>query len=46
MPAKLLGASQMRDNDYVITTKELAPWMREEARIDFGSLPDRTLILF
>ena len=36
---KVLGVPQMRDNDYVITTKELASWM-EEAGIDFGSLPE------
>lgn len=36
---ELLGQQQMRDNDYVITTKELAEWLDEE-NIDFGSLPD------
>ncbi|WP_330640600.1 [FeFe] hydrogenase, group A [Anaerovorax odorimutans] len=35
----VLGCSDMRDNDYVITTKELAQWMKEEA-IDFASLSD------
>ncbi len=29
----------MRDNDHVITTKELAQWMEEEG-IEFSSLPD------
>lgn len=36
---KLLGAPQMRDNDYVITTKELALWLEEED-IEFEALPD------
>lgn len=36
---ELLGQPQMRDNDYVITTKELAEWLDEE-NIDFGSLPE------
>lgn len=36
---KLLGRPDMRDNDYVITTKELAQWMDEDG-IEFESLPD------
>lgn len=36
---ELLGCPDMRDNDYVITTKELAKWM-EEAQIDFGALEE------
>lgn len=36
---KLLGQPSMRDNDYVITTKELAQWMKED-NIDFASLPE------
>lgn len=36
---ELLGQPSMRDNDYVITTKELAQWM-EEAGIDFDTLGD------
>lgn len=35
----LLGKPEIRDNDYVITTKELAQLM-EEKNIDFASLPD------
>lgn len=35
----LLGCGDMRDNDYVITTKELAQWMNDE-KIDFASLAD------
>lgn len=35
---KHLGIEGMRDMDYVITTRELAAWTREEA-IDFSSLP-------
>ena len=37
----LLGKPEIRDNDYVITTKELAQLM-EEKNIDFASLPDMT----
>ena len=37
---ELLGCPVMRDNDYVITTKELAQWMREE-QVDFESLKDQ-----
>ena len=37
---ELLGCPEMRDNDYVITTKELAQWMREE-QVDFESLTDQ-----
>lgn len=36
---ELMGAPQMRDNDFVITTKELAAWM-EEADVDFHLLQD------
>ncbi len=36
---RLLGQESMRDNDFVITTKELAQWMNEEG-IDFNSLPE------
>ena len=36
---KLLGALEMRDNDYVITTKELAQWMEEDG-VDFENLED------
>lgn len=35
----LVGRSDMRDNDYVITTKELAQWMKEE-HIVFEELAD------
>lgn len=35
----LLGVPDMRDNDYVLTTKELARWMKEE-HVDFGALQD------
>lgn len=34
-----LGISGMRDMDYVITTREMAIWLREEG-IDFSSLDD------
>lgn len=34
-----LGKPEMRDMDYVITTKELALWAKEKA-IDFAALPD------
>lgn len=34
-----LDDEQMRDMDYVITTRELAKWTKEEG-IDFASLPD------
>lgn len=37
--AKHLGISGMRDMDYVITTRELALWAKEE-NIDFASLED------
>ncbi|MDR2193595.1 MAG: [FeFe] hydrogenase, group A [Treponema sp.] len=37
--AKELGASDMRDMDHVITTRELALWMAEEG-VDFNSLKD------
>ncbi|MGN0465616.1 MAG: [FeFe] hydrogenase, group A [Lachnospiraceae bacterium] len=37
---KLLRHPEMRDNDYVITTKELVEWMKQED-IDFFSLEDR-----
>lgn len=36
---KLLQIADMRDNDYVITTKELVQWMKEE-NIDFDSLEE------
>lgn len=36
---ELLGQPSMRDNDYVLTTKELARWMEEEG-IAFDSLQD------
>lgn len=36
---ELLGEPSMRDNDYVITTKELAQWMHQE-HINFDSLPE------
>lgn len=36
---KLLGVLEMRDNDYVITTKELAQWMEEDG-VDFENLED------
>lgn len=35
----LLGVLSMRDNDYVLTTKELARWMEEE-HLEFETLPD------
>ena len=37
--AKYLGIDDMRDMDYVITTRELAKWAKEE-NIDFASLLD------
>lgn len=37
---KLLCHPEMRDNDYVITTKELVEWMKRED-IDFFALEDR-----
>ena len=36
---ELLGRPDIRDNDFVITTKELARWMKDE-HIDFESLQD------
>lgn len=36
---KLLGVPEMRDNDYVITCKELVQWMEEDG-IDFDTLPE------
>ena len=36
---RMLGDSEMRDMDQVITTRELALWAKE-AGIDFASLPD------
>lgn len=36
---KLLGCPDMRDNDYVITTKELVEWMEEE-NLDFEALEE------
>lgn len=36
---KYLGIEVMRDMDYVITTRELAKWAKEE-KIDFASLED------
>lgn len=36
---ELLGEPSMRDNDYVITTKELAQWMHQE-NLNFDSLPE------
>ena len=36
---KYLGIDNMRDMDYVITTRELAKWAKEE-NIDFTSLKD------
>lgn len=36
---KLLRHPEMRDNDYVITTKELVQWMRQE-EIDFFALEE------
>ncbi|MCI5595146.1 MAG: [FeFe] hydrogenase, group A [Lachnospiraceae bacterium] len=38
---KLLGISGMRDNDFVITTKELVQWMKEEG-IDFNALEEES----
>ncbi len=38
---KYLGIEDMRDMDYVITTRELAQWARE-AEVDFGALEDGT----
>ncbi len=38
---KRLGIPSMRDMDYVITTRELARWAKEQG-IDFASLPDGT----
>ncbi len=37
--ARYLGIEDMRDMDYVITTRELAKWAREEG-IDFANLSD------
>ncbi|MBM6836980.1 iron hydrogenase small subunit [Clostridium saudiense] len=37
--AKYLGVDEMRDMDYVITTRELAKWAKEE-NIDFVNLDD------
>ena len=37
--ANYLGVEGMRDMDYVITTRELAKWAKEEG-IDFASLED------
>ena len=37
--SKYLGIEGMRDMDYVITTRELAKWAKEE-QIDFAALPD------
>lgn len=37
---KLLNVPEMRDNDYVITTKELVQWMKE-AEIDFDTLEEQ-----
>lgn len=37
--AEYLGVDNLRDMDYVITTRELAKWAKEEG-IDFLSLPD------
>ena len=34
-----VGVPGMRDMDHVITTRELARWLREEG-VDFGALPD------
>ena len=39
---KYLGIDNMRDMDYVITTRELAKWAKEE-NIDFTSLKDSKL---
>ncbi len=36
---KALGIPELRDNDYVITTQELALWMKDE-QIDFDRLED------
>ena len=36
---KKLGIPDMRDMDYVVTTRELALWAKEE-KIDFAALPD------
>ena len=38
---KYLGIEDMRDMDYVITTRELAQWARE-AEVDFAALEDGT----
>lgn len=38
---KYLGNEEIRDNDYVITTRELAQWAKEE-NIDFTVLEDQT----
>ena len=37
--AEYLGVEDMRDMDYVITTRELAKWAKEKA-VDFAALPD------
>lgn len=37
---QILGQPAMRDNDFVITTKELACWMKQDS-IDFSTLPDQ-----
>ncbi len=37
--SKYLGIEGMRDMDYVITTRELAKWAKEE-KIEFASLPE------
>ena len=37
---KMLHVPEMRDNDYVITTKELVQWMKEEG-IDFDTLEEQ-----
>lgn len=34
---KLLGLGELRDNDYVITTKELVQWCKEE-KLDYDSI--------
>lgn len=36
---RLLKRPEIRDNDYCITSKELAHWLQEEG-IDFNDLPD------
>lgn len=43
--AKYNNVEGMRDNDYIITTRELAKWAQEK-NIDFNSLPDESFDKF